>query len=201
MAHHLAGSVIHPDLAAEVELTARLERLEAQRGSNLDNLRRDQANLISHPYTAAALERYHRAASAFGIEPLHPYFDRELVEFCLSLPLDQRVKCGWTKYVVRQAAKGKLPTDVVWRKGDWRRLNAEVTERVVAFHCERIGDLIESGLGGVLEGWVDEEVVQASWKAYLEGARSEATEVVWQVAALAMWLEGTGSTGRRAGLE
>ncbi|MEJ2086388.1 MAG: asparagine synthase-related protein [Acidobacteriota bacterium] len=200
LANHLEGSVIHPDFAVEVGLTDRLERLEAQRRSHLDDLRRDQANLISHPYTVAALERYHRAASAFGIEPLHPYFDRELVEFCLSLPLDQRVKCGWTKYVVRQAAQGKLPTDVVWRKGDWRRLNTEVTERVVAFHRERIGDLIASGLGDGLKGWVDEGLVRASWEAYLGNAGRDATEVVWQVAALAMWLEGTGSKKASGGL-
>jgi asparagine synthase (glutamine-hydrolysing) len=189
MESHIAGTVIHPELAREVELRDRLESLEKWSNGNLKDLRQCQADLISHPYTVAALERYHRAGVAFGVEPLHPYFDRELVEFCLSLPSDQRVKCGWTKYVVRQAVQGRLPNDVVWRKGDWRRLNSSVTEKLLEYERDQVGDLIETGLAGPLEGLVDEEAVRGCWDRHQQNGDSDDAEVVWQVAALAMWLE------------
>ena len=197
MESHLGDSVIHPDLVQEVDLRSRLEQLDTGTAAGLNDLRLDQANLITHPYTVAALERYHRAASAFGAEALHPYFDREFVEFCLTLPSDQRVKCGWTKYVVRQALQGKLPAEVVWRKGDWRRLNTRVTDTLLAYHQDEISDLVETGLSGPLEGLVDEGAVRGAWMSYRDTRDAEDAEVVWQIAALAMWLMESDSTESR----
>ncbi|MBY0493277.1 MAG: hypothetical protein K2Y23_03585 [Cyanobacteria bacterium] len=39
----------------------------------------------------------------------YPYFDRRLVEFALSLPLDQKARPGETRSIVRRAFAGRLP--------------------------------------------------------------------------------------------
>jgi len=58
---------------------------------------------------AEALENSELMSSAFGIESRHPFFDKRLVEFCLSLPTRHKIRDGWTRIVLRQAMKGVLP--------------------------------------------------------------------------------------------
>ena len=51
-----------------------------------------------------------------SIETRLPYLDYRLVEFCISLPLDSKIKDGWTKYILRQSMRQKVPEHVIWRK-------------------------------------------------------------------------------------
>ncbi|MDT7856633.1 lasso peptide isopeptide bond-forming cyclase [Rubrivirga sp. S365] len=56
-------------------------------------------------------------AGACGIEVAHPFFDRRLVEYSLALPADQKLRDGWTRYVLRRAMDDVLPESVAWRVG------------------------------------------------------------------------------------
>jgi len=47
----------------------------------------------------------------------YPFFDRRLVELCLSLPLEQKLSGGWTRMVLRRAMGGILPAEIQWRPG------------------------------------------------------------------------------------
>ncbi len=62
-------------------------------------------------------ERYDRVAGHFGVEPRDPFMDRRVVDFCLSLPLDQFQQDGWPKMIQRRATAGLLPDAVRWRRG------------------------------------------------------------------------------------
>jgi len=57
-----------------------------------------------------------RASSAFSIECRHPYLDNRMVEFAFSLPSNQKIRKGLTKYVVRNAMKGGIPEAIRKRK-------------------------------------------------------------------------------------
>lgn len=48
----------------------------------------------------------------FNIESRHPYFDVRLVEFCLSLPEEYKLKQGVSKRILKEAMKGILPEQV-----------------------------------------------------------------------------------------
>lgn len=50
-----------------------------------------------------------RFSSMHGHEWRHPFLDRRLVEFAISLPENQRYNEGWTKVVLRKAMRGILP--------------------------------------------------------------------------------------------
>lgn len=76
-----------------------------------------QARRILHPHAIAARERYDRVAGALGIEPRDPYLDTRLLEFCLSLPIDQLHADGWPKMIQRRAMAGLLPDSVRWKLG------------------------------------------------------------------------------------
>ncbi|MCB0431130.1 MAG: asparagine synthase (glutamine-hydrolyzing) [Flavobacteriales bacterium] len=57
-----------------------------------------------------------RNSMHFAIESRLPYLDYRLVEFAVSLPLEQKIRKGWTKYALRQVAAEILPNEIAWRK-------------------------------------------------------------------------------------
>ena len=64
-----------------------------------------------------ALLRYEdRLSMAFSIESRVPLLDYRLVEFVFSLPENQKIGPGWTKYIFRQALQDLLPPEITWRK-------------------------------------------------------------------------------------
>lgn len=80
-------------------------------------VRPDQLRLLSGPAIPNVLSIGSRVAAASGVELLHPFCDRRLVEFCLSLPSDQSLKNGWPRYILRRAMAAVLPPLVAKRPG------------------------------------------------------------------------------------
>ena len=62
-----------------------------------------------------ALEILDKAAAAAAVEARYPFYDKRLIEFCLSVPADQKLKDGWTRSLLRRAMTGILPKEVQWR--------------------------------------------------------------------------------------
>jgi asparagine synthase (glutamine-hydrolysing) len=72
--------------------------------------------LLLHPGVApAVLEAIDEAWLQRGIEPAHPFMDRRVIEYCMGLPREQKVRAGYTKVVLRNAMRGVLPTEVTDR--------------------------------------------------------------------------------------
>lgn len=63
-----------------------------------------------------AFEVLDRASALCGVEARYPFWDKRLVQFCLSLPSNQRLRNGWGRFVARKSANDLLPDEVVWRK-------------------------------------------------------------------------------------
>jgi len=57
-----------------------------------------------------------RNSMAFSIEARVPFLDYMLVEYIFSIPISQRIKNGWTKYILRNAMKDILPEKVRKRR-------------------------------------------------------------------------------------
>ncbi|OSZ81560.1 asparagine synthase (glutamine-hydrolyzing) [Chitinophagaceae bacterium IBVUCB2] len=57
-----------------------------------------------------------RNAMAHGREVRLPFLSHELVEFIFSLPANFKIRNGWTKWILRETMKEKLPEAIVWRK-------------------------------------------------------------------------------------
>ena len=57
-----------------------------------------------------------RNSMAHGREVRLPFLDHELVEFIFSLPANFKIRNGWTKWLLRETMKEKLPNEIVWRK-------------------------------------------------------------------------------------
>jgi len=57
-----------------------------------------------------------RNSMAHGREVRLPFLDHELVEFIFSLPANFKIRNGWTKWLLRETMKDKLPNEIVCRK-------------------------------------------------------------------------------------
>ncbi len=52
---------------------------------------------------------------AHSLEVRHPFLDHRIVNFALNLPVELKLKNGWSKYVLRQSFP-ELPAKIRWRR-------------------------------------------------------------------------------------
>ena len=57
-----------------------------------------------------------RNSMAHGCEVRLPFLSHKMVEFIFSLPPHFKIRQGWTKWLLRDSMKNKLPATIVWRK-------------------------------------------------------------------------------------
>jgi len=62
------------------------------------------------------LHYFDRTSMAHSLEVRVPFLDHKLVEFCARIPTELKVKGLTTKYVLKRAAAGVLPEDIVDRR-------------------------------------------------------------------------------------
>ena len=93
-----------------------------------------------------------RDSMAHGVEARLPFLDYRLVEFCLGLPEAFKLSEGWTKRVLREGQRGRLPERVRLRRDKLGFATAEETwmrgERREVF-LELLDDAIATA-GGIL---------------------------------------------------
>jgi len=81
---------------------------------NLRDFRLSNLWQISLP----SLLRYEdKNSMAFSVEARLPFLDHRVVEFIFSIPFDYLIRKGWTKYVLRESMKDRIPDDIRLRKG------------------------------------------------------------------------------------
>ena len=103
------GSCINPDFALRMRIP---ERFELKR-RKLWAASRDIGTLHSWSFTCGILpfffEHSGRLAATLGVEARHPFSDRRVIEFFLSLPLHMKTYTPLPKRVIREGMRGILP--------------------------------------------------------------------------------------------
>jgi asparagine synthase (glutamine-hydrolysing) len=108
--------IVEPTYAAKHDLEARYRKW--QNASSLASVtcRDEHYRVLTNPIQVAALEEMDALSAARGLESRYPFWDKRLIEFCLSLPATQKLKGGWSRLVMRRAMGGILPENIQWRK-------------------------------------------------------------------------------------
>jgi len=105
------------------ETLARMEQTDPYQ-TTLDYIRESDAVTMLDQLLAADMKTYlhellmkqDQMSMAASIESRVPFLDHKLVEFAARLPERMKLR-GWkTKYILRQAMKGKLPEEILTRK-------------------------------------------------------------------------------------
>jgi len=145
---------------------------------------------LSSARQSRAFEVLDRAAAAAGIEPRYPFYDKRLVEFCLALPPEQKLRGGWGRLVLRHAMAGILPPEIQWRR-DKLDFTPHLIAGMLTHHRALIDEVIERDVGGVGRYMNRAALRQAYQRLLSQGPRTRGPEAhaVWLAVALALWLE------------
>lgn len=183
--------LINPDFANRMNLAARAHRTNGASYRGKKKTAREthcesiEAGII--PYT---LELADRASAALGLEARYPFFDRRLIELCVALPANQKLKRGWTRSVMRRAMTGILPAEVQWRIGK-ANLSPNFTRRLLDFGRTEIEDIIQNS-PGVLDEYVNIPVLKAAYDRYRQSNRGQDASTVYNAVVLGWWLRLSG---------
>jgi asparagine synthase (glutamine-hydrolysing) len=144
-------------------------------------------------YSTPNLLRYEdKNSMAFGLESRVPFLDSELVEFTFNLPIDQKIKNGWTRYVYRNAMKGHMPELNRLRRSKigftnpetaWLKHNAPHIKEIFASTA-----LHEHGL-------FDQQQLLDSFDRWLGGNERIDSLVYWRILVSQLWIDRFELTG------
>lgn len=117
------------------------------------------------------------------IELRHPLTDHRLVEFAAALPLDQCLRAGVPKFILRNAMRGLLPPRILGLQE--RVLPLALFHRGLREREQgRVRELL-TGMRASDLGLVDERLLRAAYDRYLQGSGSTA---FWHTLVLEDWL-------------
>jgi asparagine synthase (glutamine-hydrolysing) len=98
-----------------------------------DPVRKNDLDMVTWTLHCTVMDGniFHVAKRCFGIEYRHPFFDRELVEFALSLPPEMKYGNKTIKRILRKAMEGILPEKIRLRK-DKAEFSEVLTQQIEA---------------------------------------------------------------------
>jgi asparagine synthase (glutamine-hydrolysing) len=124
-----------------------------------------------------------RAAMASSLEVRLPFLDRRLVEFSTKVPLDQKIRRGQSKYILREVLYRYVPKTLMERPkmgfsvplAEWFRGGLH------AWAGDVLGDIDVVGEAGL-----DAGVIQRYWTAHQAGA-GDYSNALWTAIAYLQW--------------
>lgn len=184
----LAGKLINPDFAERLHLVERIREADRLLVNDEWNVQGQHLKRLSPPFgLTSGLSGYDRVAGRHGVELRDPWSDLRVVEFFLRLPLEYKVRDGWTKYIVRRAFAPDLAPEVTWRVGK-EHLGWNFPYRLMSETGGLVERLFEQGLG-VAGNYVDVQAARQVWKRFQETGDDADCDVIYEIISLAIWLE------------
>jgi asparagine synthase (glutamine-hydrolysing) len=162
------------------------------------HLREMHAEGLRSGNTQFILGMFDQTAGIFSLEQRYPFYDKRLMEFCIAIPFEQKLKHGWTRSIFRLAMENVVPSSVQWRT-DKGNLGRNIRCRL--FEERKTLDSIIIDDPGLIETYVDVLALQTAYARFLNKPVDCSDEDIFTIylsASLALWLrqsEGLLSTG------
>jgi asparagine synthase (glutamine-hydrolysing) len=182
--------LLNPHFAAQINMAQRYQAWRQTISRTADTEREAHYRQLVHPMQAFAVELHDNEAAAFGIEKRYPFWDKRLVEFCLTLPSDQKLNDGWTRVVMRRAMNGILPPQVQWRSGKMDFVPS-LAYGLRVFERDHLDEVIIRN-PGVIEEYVNIRSLRQAYSRFLEqdsDLESKDLFAIWKTVSLALWLK------------
>lgn len=151
---------------------------------------------LAAPLQPYAFEVLANAYAAHGVEGRFPFWDRRIVELCLSLPAREKLDHGWSRLILRRAMTGVIPEQVRLRrdKMDFVHLLAS---GLVRHHHEEISEVLSDG-AGELASYVDLHRARGFYaRLAADPCKAPGREVqaLWRAVVMGRWLKQRPRTG------
>src|SRR5260370_33491285 len=126
------------------------------------------------------------------IEQRYPYLDQELVEFLMSIPLDQLVRPGQRRRLMRKALADLLPPEILKRK-----IKARVGRCycvVLELHWSKVESVFSFPFVSLL-GYVERDQIRQALLAMKNGQAPQYSLRLLNALSLEFWLRDTEARG------
>ncbi len=152
------------------------------------SVREGQRSVLDSDVFARSLEVIDHYAAAHSLEIRHPFMDKRLIDFCLSLPAEQSYRRGWTRFVQRNAMSGVVPEAVRNRRG---KISLAAAFDHGLFTID--ASTLRAAVGGKspLSQYLKPEVI----REYYEGGAEQPGKRIWRLglyATMSIWLRSRG---------
>jgi asparagine synthase (glutamine-hydrolysing) len=173
---------------AFVRRTGLAERRQQARGGAIFSERQKHHRLLTWAMIPDTLEALDKVGAAFSVEPRYPFWDKRIAEFCLALPSSQKMRRGWTRWIMRRAMEGLLPKTVQWRC-DKSDLGPSLDKGLLAFEGPRLEQL-RLGNFESLQEYIDVASLRRAYDRFMTRTATELEALmVWRSLSLAVWLQ------------
>jgi asparagine synthase (glutamine-hydrolysing) len=185
--------LLSPDFIARSESTGRVaERFARQlesldtNGSSSDYLRQMIYYEFKSRLAELLLIRVDKMSMATSVEARVPFLDHRLVEFSFQMPGDLKLRNGIPKYILKKAAEGIIPNDIIYRRK--QGFAAPVTEwfrsgELGGFARERI-----FGSGLTKAGYFNTKRIEQLFDRHSRGKANHSVQL-WTLLIAAMWYD------------
>lgn len=181
-------ALVNPDFLKRSNFLEHRQKLAAKSFIPTSNEREEHFNAINVGSISATLELLDRTAAPLGVELRYPFWDKRLVEFCLSLPADQKMRHGLTRMIMRRGLQGILPPEIEQR-GDKGNLSAAF-ESGMRTHESELTSLTSLSQFKAIANYVNLDTFQAAYQRYIARENSSVdTMTVWKTVNLALWFK------------
>lgn len=136
--------------------------------------------------TTPCLLRYEdKNSMANSLESRVPFFDHKVVEYIFNLPIDQKIKHGWNRYIYRNAMKGVIPevnrlrrSKVGFTNPEWEWIERKQDKFIEIFSSESFRS----------RKYWDADKVLYDFGQALSGKANGDILYFWRVFAVEMWM-------------
>jgi asparagine synthase (glutamine-hydrolysing) len=180
---------INTNFAQSTGLNARIQRFQNSRSTPVLTERELHLRGLSSGLLTCALELSDPHASSLSLEVRHPFMDKRLLEFCLSLPPEQKLHKGWSRIVMRRAMKDILPEEVRWRRNK-SNMSPSFCYGLLTLNRSVLNEIMQSHIQNA-EVYVDTTALRTTYERLLSNNELQLEQDlirVWRIAMLVMWL-------------
>lgn len=153
---------------------------------NIEPVQKYHLRTLEWPVWDLALECADQDQNYYGVEERYPFFDKRVMEFCLSVPGKFRINNGISRYYYREALKPSLPSIVK------NRITKANISPLVVNYLEKNKDII---LRDIKDSPIDDYIninffEQKVLKPFGDGVKVEDnSQLIFQVYSLSQWLK------------
>ncbi|MEL6493885.1 MAG: lasso peptide isopeptide bond-forming cyclase [Cyanobacteria bacterium J06623_7] len=181
-------SLIAPELLQRTNFRQYRQQLAAQNFIATPNERAEHFKAIDVGSIVTTLELLDRTAAPFDVEVRYPFWDKRLVEFCLSLPANQKMRQGLTRMIMRQGLAGILPPEIQQR-GDKGNLSMAF-EQGLRTHEPDFGAALLTDDASLIADYINLDITRAAYHSYSRGQNTPVDVMtIWKSLNLALWFK------------
>jgi asparagine synthase (glutamine-hydrolysing) len=185
--------ILSEEFMKRISLNDRYQAWQESEPSKARTERQEHYRAMTQGLNTYGLEVLDKTASAFSIETCFPFWDKRLVEFCLSIPPEQKFQSGYSRMVMRRAMTDILPVEIQWRR-DKVDFTPNFINGFLKFERQRLDTVIMDHLE-ILKDYINIKNVQKAYNRFTCHKNQDRLQIgedgrmIFKIAVLCIWLQ------------